>query len=185
MHELGIVTAGAGEHLQAAREPALVDIRTEQGDVTFAFLGYDIIAPWYHAEEDQPGTAPLVAEFVRRDISAASKLADHVLVGANWGVEYVADPVAYQRDLAAVAMEAGATFLFGKPPPLGPGDRTVRRPARGVLVRQLCLRSELADRDNAGDVDGVGIHQGPATGIQDPSGRDSRALGSVALVLSA
>ena len=116
LHELGIVTAGAGEHLQAAREPALVDIRTEQGDVTFAFLGYDIIAPWYHAEEDQPGTAPLVAEFVRRDVNAASRLADHVLVGANWGVEYVADPVAYQRDLAGVAMEAGATFLFGNHP---------------------------------------------------------------------
>ncbi len=116
LHGLGIVTAGAGESLQAAREPALVNVRTEQGDVTFAFLGYDIIAPWYHAEEDQPGTAPLVAEYVRRDISAASKLADHVLVGANWGVEYVADPVAYQRDLAGVAMDAGATFLFGNHP---------------------------------------------------------------------
>ena len=112
----GMVTAGAGESLRAARTPAVVRVRTELGEVTFAFLGYDIIAPWYHAEEDQPGTAPLEAEYLRRDISAAGKLADHVLVGVNWGVEYVSNPVAYQRDLAGVAMEAGATFLFGNHP---------------------------------------------------------------------
>ena len=116
LHTLGIVTAGAGENLQAAREPALVNVRTEEGNVTFAFLGYDIIAPWYHAEEDKSGTAPLVAEYVRSDISAARKQADHVLVGVNWGVEYVADPVLYQGDFAEIAMESGATFLFGNHP---------------------------------------------------------------------
>ena len=112
----GIITAGAGENLQAAREPAVVSVRTQQGEVTFAILGYDIIAPWYHAEHDQPGTAPLEAEFLHRDISAAGKLADHVLVGVNWGVEYVSNPVLYQRDLGGIAMEAGATFLFGNHP---------------------------------------------------------------------
>ena len=112
----GMVTAGAGESLRAARAPAVVRVRTEFGEVTFAFLGYDIIAPWYHAEDEQPGTAPLEAEYLRRDISAARKFADHVLVGVNWGVEYVSNPVAYQRDLAGVAMEAGATFLFGNHP---------------------------------------------------------------------
>ena len=112
----GMVTAGAGESLQAARAPAVVSVRTALGEVSFAFLGYDIIAPWYHAEDDQPGTAPLEAEYLRRDISAARKLADHVLVGVNWGVEYVADPVAYQRDLGGIAMQAGATFVFGNHP---------------------------------------------------------------------
>jgi poly-gamma-glutamate synthesis protein (capsule biosynthesis protein) len=116
LHEVGIVTAGAGQNLRAARAPALVEVRTGQGPVKFAFLGYDIIAPWYHAEDDQPGTAPLEAEYLRRDISSASKLADHVLVGANWGIEYVSNPVAYQRDLGGVVMEAGATFLFGNHP---------------------------------------------------------------------
>ena len=116
LHAQGMVTAGAGENLEAARTPAVVSVRTEQGEVTFAFLGYDIIAPWYHAEQDQPGTAPLEAEYLRRDISAAGKLADHVLVGVNWGIEYVSNPVADQRDLGGVAMEAGATFLFGNHP---------------------------------------------------------------------
>lgn len=116
LHDAGIVTAGAGENLKAARKPAVVEVGTEQGAVTFAFLAYDIIAPWYHADSDQPGTAPLEAEFVRRDVSAARKLADHVLIGVNWGIEYVAHPVAYQRDLGGVAIEAGATFLFGNHP---------------------------------------------------------------------
>jgi len=116
LNKEGIATAGAGEHLEAARAPAVVRVRTEFGEVTFAFLGYDIIAPWYHAEDDQPGTAPLEAEYLRRDIGAARSLADHVLVGVNWGVEYVSNPVAYQRDLAGVAIEAGATFLFGNHP---------------------------------------------------------------------
>ena len=116
LRNVGIVTAGAGSNLQAARTPALVSVPTRQGPVRFAFLGYDIIAPWYHADEDQPGTAPLEAEYVRRDVSLARKVADHVLVGVNWGVEYTANPVAYQRRLAGVAMQAGATLLFGNHP---------------------------------------------------------------------
>ncbi|MCY3923364.1 MAG: CapA family protein [Chloroflexi bacterium] len=116
LRNAGIVTAGAGSSLQAARTPALVSVPTRQGPVSFAFLGYDIIAPWYHAEADQPGTAPLAAEYLRRDVRLAGELADHVLVGVNWGVEYTANPVAYQRELAGVAMEAGATFLFGNHP---------------------------------------------------------------------
>ncbi len=116
LRNAGIVTAGAGSNLQAARTPALVSVPTRQGPVRFAFLGYDIIAPWYHADEDQPGTAPLEAEYVRRDVSLARKIADHVLVGVNWGVEYSANPVAYQRRLAGVAMQAGATLLFGNHP---------------------------------------------------------------------
>ena len=116
LRNAGIVTAGAGSNLQAARTPALVSVPTRQGPVRFAFLGYDIIAPWYHADEDQPGTAPLEAEYVHRDVSLARKIADHVLVGVNWGVEYSANPVAYQRRLAGVAMQAGATLLFGNHP---------------------------------------------------------------------
>ena len=116
LRNAGMVTAGAGRNLHAARTPALVSVPTRQGPVSFAFLGYDIIAPWYHAEDDQPGTAPLAAEYLRRDVGLARRIADHVLVGVNWGVEYTANPVAYQRRLAGVAMEAGATFLFGNHP---------------------------------------------------------------------
>ena len=39
-----------------------------------------------------------------------------MIVGANWGVEYTSNPIAFQRDIAAVAVDAGATFLFGNHP---------------------------------------------------------------------
>ena len=116
LEEVGITTAGAGENLQAARAPALLSVATTQGPVRFAFLGYDIIAPWYAAREERPGTAPLKAEFLREDVNAALELADHVLVGANWGVEYTSNPIAFQREIAGIAMEAGATFLVGNHP---------------------------------------------------------------------
>ena len=102
--------------MQAARTPALLSVTTTQGPVRFAFLGYDIIAPWYAAREDRPGTAPLKAEFLQEDINAALELADHVLVGANWGVEYTSIPIPFQREIAGIAIEAGATFLFGNHP---------------------------------------------------------------------
>ena len=116
LHAAGMVTVGAGESLEAARIPGLVSVQTRSGPVSFAFLGYDIIAPWYHAEDDQPGTAPLEARHLREDIGAARELADHVIVGANWGIEYVSNPVLYQRDLAGIAMEAGASLLIGNHP---------------------------------------------------------------------
>ena len=112
----GIATVGAGEDIAAARAPAVISVDTGAGPVSFAFLGYDIIAPWYHAEEDQPGTAPLSAENLREDITLARKLADHVIVGANWGVEYTSHPVYYQRELAGAAIDARASLLVGNHP---------------------------------------------------------------------
>ena len=185
LHAQGMVTAGAGENLEAARTPAVVSVRTEQGEVTFAFLGYDIIAPWYHAEQDQPGTAPLEAEYLRRDISAAGKLADHVLVGVNWGIEYVSNPVADQRDLGGVAMEAGATFLFGNHPHWVQAIEHFGRPPGRLFVRQLRLRPKLVRRDDAGNADGAGLHRGASVGIPRPSGRHPRALETAAVAGSA
>lgn len=116
LRNAGITTAGAGENLAAARAPAVISVGTGAGPVSFAFLGYDFIAPWYHAEEDQPGTAPLSVENLREDITLALKLADHVIVGANWGVEYTSNPVYYQRELGGAAIHAGASLLVGNHP---------------------------------------------------------------------
>ena len=112
----GIVTAGAGPDLAAARAPAVVSVETGQGPVRFAFLGYDAIAPWYAATDGHAGTAPLDAAIVREDVRAARDLAHHVLVGTNWGVEYTADPTAFQRELGGIAVEAGATAVVGNHP---------------------------------------------------------------------
>ena len=62
------------------------------------------------------GTAPLDAASVREDVRAALDLADHVVVGAGWGDEYTPHPTPFQREIAAVAVEAGATFVLGTHP---------------------------------------------------------------------
>ena len=112
----GIATAGAGENLAAAREPTVLYVETALGSVSFAFLGYDIIAPWYAATDERPGIAPLDAELVREDVEAASELADHVIVGANWGIEYTSNPIAFQREIGGIAVDAGAALLIGNHP---------------------------------------------------------------------
>lgn len=117
LERVGLVTAGAGEDLAAARAPATFTVETENGPVSFAFLAYDsIAAAFYAAGPDTAGTAPLETEFLREDIEAALPLADHVIVGAGWGVEYVADPIGFQTDNALAAVDAGATVVLGNHP---------------------------------------------------------------------
>ncbi len=116
LEKAGIETAGAGENVSAARAPAVVEVYTAHGFVRFAFLGYDSVAPWHFANPVTPGTAPLDAASVREDVRAALELADFVVVGASWGVEYTADPTDEQRELAAIAIEEGATLVIGSHP---------------------------------------------------------------------
>ncbi|MYI83078.1 MAG: hypothetical protein F4056_07225 [Chloroflexi bacterium] len=116
LHEAGIATAGAGEDLEAARTPAVVRVHTANGFVRFAFLGYDTVASWYEAGEDSPGTAPLDRSIVRDDVIAARAIADHVVVGANWGIEETADPTTVQREIGGIAIESGASFVLGSHP---------------------------------------------------------------------
>ena len=117
LRDAGLVSAGAGADLQAARTPALFTVQTLDGPVSFAFLGYDsIAAAFYAAGPDNAGTAPLVTSYLQEDIAAALPLADHVLVGAGWGVEYTSDPIAFQQENALAAIDAGATVVLGNHP---------------------------------------------------------------------
>ena len=84
--------------------------------MSFAFLGYDEIAPPYHATESRPGTAPLTEAVLREDIAAARARADVVVVLPQWGVEYTANPTIGQRRLAAAAADAGAALVIGNHP---------------------------------------------------------------------
>ncbi len=108
----GVEPVGGGPDLAEARRPAII----EAGGVRFAFLGYDEIATYYHADVDTPGTAPLLEEYVREDIAAASAIADVVVFQPQWGVEYVAEPTLNQQLLAEAAVEAGADLVIGNHP---------------------------------------------------------------------
>ncbi len=109
----GLTTVGAGEDIEAAREPAIV----ERDGVTFAFLGYDDIAfQHYGATATTPGTAHADLEGVADDVRAAKERADHVIVGFSWGVEYVTAPTQRQQEFARAAAEAGASLVVGNHP---------------------------------------------------------------------
>lgn len=108
----GIATTGGGANLAEARAPAVVSVR----GVNFAFLGYDDIAPYYHAFDGAPGTAPLQEAYLTEDIAAAKAQADVVIVLPHWGVEYTATPTERQVRLARLAIEAGASLVVGNHP---------------------------------------------------------------------
>ena len=116
LRDAGLATAGAGADLEAARRPALVEVANGDEVVTFAFLGYDSIQRSYHAAEGVPGVAPYEAALVVEDVRRAREQADVVVVAMNWGVEYVADPTAFQREAARAAIEAGAALVVGNHP---------------------------------------------------------------------
>lgn len=107
----GLLHAGAGSNLAAARKPAVVEI----AGTRVAFLSYDAIAAGpYGATADAPGSAPLRTDYVRRDVAAARKKgADVVVVLPHWGVEYIHGPSAWQRRVGREIAEAGADLVIG------------------------------------------------------------------------
>jgi poly-gamma-glutamate capsule biosynthesis protein CapA/YwtB (metallophosphatase superfamily) len=110
MEARGMAYSGAGEDLDAARKPAML----EANGVTVAVLGYDAIARAYHAAEGEPGSAALVLVRVKNDIKWAREAgADVVIVFPHWGVEYRATPTASQQELARDIIDAGADMIIG------------------------------------------------------------------------
>ena len=130
---LGIVHAGAGATLDAARRPALLTVRGR----TVALLSYNCVGPeaaW--ATSDRAGcaylrlvtgdgspvspTAPLLAphpealEILKVDVAAARALADLVIVALHKGIVHTPARLAgYERPLAQAAIDAGADIVAG------------------------------------------------------------------------
>ena len=108
----GIKTVGTGRNLFEARAPQIV----ERHGVYFAFLAYDDIASYYQATHDGAGSAPLDPSTIAEDVANARKFANVVIVVPHWGVEYMADPSARQREFARAAASAGADMIVGNHP---------------------------------------------------------------------
>jgi poly-gamma-glutamate capsule biosynthesis protein CapA/YwtB (metallophosphatase superfamily) len=138
LHERGIATCGAGENLDAAREPAIV----ERGGSRIAFLGYSsILFPGYAATANAAGAAPLRVhtyyrqieieqpeslpsietsfdlddvQHLQEDIARARDRADVVVVAPHWGIHFTPVVIAeYERKLARIAIDAGADIILG------------------------------------------------------------------------
>lgn len=138
LREHGIRSVGAGENIQEARRPVILD----QKGVKIAFLNRCSILPaWSWAEESRPGVAPLrvrtLYEMIEsdqpgcppriftypheddlralvEDIRAAKSAADVVVVALHWGLHYARAKLAtYQQSVAHTAIDAGADLIVG------------------------------------------------------------------------
>lgn len=110
----GLKTCGAGQNIQAARQPAFL---TTANGVNFAFVCYSLTFPEeFWADHNKPGTAFGHEAWVRADIAAAKAKADVVIAGFHWGAERMFEPKRYQRELAAAAIAAGASAVIGHHP---------------------------------------------------------------------
>lgn len=110
LQKRGLLTAGAGKDLAAARKPAII----ETHGVKVAILAYDAIAAYYHATDTKIGSAPMTLKVVKADIKAARAAgADVVIVFPHWGIEYRATAGAGQQKLARQVIDAGADMIIG------------------------------------------------------------------------
>jgi poly-gamma-glutamate synthesis protein (capsule biosynthesis protein) len=107
----GISYAGAGMNLSSAREPMIFDL----GGLTVGVLSHQNVPyyEWSWAQENAPGTAPLIEDVLREDIRALRDEVDFTIVMPHWGEEYTATPEPGQEELARAAVEAGADLVVG------------------------------------------------------------------------
>lgn len=110
VHAAGARTVGAGRDLVAARSPAII----ERGGLRIAFLAYNDVPPWnFTARAGYPGTAPAVPADIDRDVRAARRRADLVVVWFHWGYELQPEQNGRQEELARAAFAAGAKLVLG------------------------------------------------------------------------
>lgn len=105
----GIAAVGAGANLSQAMQPVVIEVE----GVRFGFVSLGQIEESAFAGEATPGIAVLTPENLRTAITALRPLCDVLIVLPHWGPEYSATPNWSQRELAKVAVQAGADLVVG------------------------------------------------------------------------
>jgi poly-gamma-glutamate synthesis protein (capsule biosynthesis protein) len=127
----GILHAGAGETLEAARRAAIFTVKGKQ----LAFLAYSLTLPKeFYASGSRPGTAPGYPSFFTDDIAKARQTADYVIVSFHWGTERAEQPHSRQIAAAHRAIDAGADVVLGHHPHVLQG---IERYKDGVILYSL------------------------------------------------
>ena len=109
LRRVGILPVGAGENLAEAMQPVVLVLN----GVRFGFVSLGQIEPLAFASENSPGIAVLDEENLREAIAAARKVSDVVIAMPHWGPEDQVVPTWIQRNLAHVAVQAGADLVVG------------------------------------------------------------------------
>jgi poly-gamma-glutamate capsule biosynthesis protein CapA/YwtB (metallophosphatase superfamily) len=109
----GIKAVGAGANIKRALAPQIV----RRLGLRVAFVGFSEIAPIeFSAGADRPGTAWANPSEIVDAIRAARRKADIVVATFHWGIEQQTLETARQRQLADVAVGAGAQVVVGAHP---------------------------------------------------------------------
>jgi poly-gamma-glutamate capsule biosynthesis protein CapA/YwtB (metallophosphatase superfamily) len=153
-----IAEAGAGVDIAAAHKPAIL---TKDG-LKVAFLAYSTIEDdRWGARAHTPGVASAFpVSRMRKEVAAARKKANVVVVSFHWGIQYVQSPEREQVMLGRAAIDAGARLVLGHHPHcLQPmtryhggliayslGNFVFAPPSQDILKRTLVLSTALSGK---------------------------------------
>jgi poly-gamma-glutamate synthesis protein (capsule biosynthesis protein) len=105
----GVRHSGAGANAAAARQPAVI----EANGLKLAFLSYNAVTESTPATDAAAGVAWGNEPSIRADVDSARRAADIIVLSLHAGTEYQDAPTAAQRQLARIAIDAGATLVLG------------------------------------------------------------------------
>lgn len=120
--DAGLLTAGAGANLEAAREPA----RLEVGGRRVTLLAYSQ-STGDAAGPASPGVAPLEEAVMRADLARWRPESDVLIVSAHWGSMYVDYPPPRVTALARMLAGCGADLVIGHHPHVLQGAERIER----------------------------------------------------------
>jgi hypothetical protein len=113
VERLGMKAVGAGPDLERALAPQVV----QRLGLKVAFVGFSEIAPIeFAAAPGHPGTAWARPDQIAQAVQVARRKADVVVATFHWGIERQTLETARQRELADVAVRAGAQVVIGAHP---------------------------------------------------------------------
>lgn len=126
-----VAPVGAGATEQAAYRPVVV----EKLGLRVAFVGFSTINPFeFQAVGSNPGTAWGFPGRVRDGVRRAAGEADVVIATFHWGIERAQTESPEQRELARIAIDAGATAVIGAHPHV---LQPIRRPTGRLIAYSL------------------------------------------------
>ena len=112
LDEQGVKYVGAGTNAAQMKNPLVIE---KQG-IKVAFLGYSYGPDYYAATSQAAGFALMDQGQLIKDLEAAKKLADLIIVTMHDGIEYTNDPSEHQQAFARLAVDHGADLVIGHHP---------------------------------------------------------------------
>lgn len=121
LSDSGIAFAGAGENIEAARKPAIIEVK----GVRVGLLAYTDMAEIVYggspnlsfvAGEKKAGVAPRKLDHILEDIENVRENVDLLMISLHWGIEESFKVQPQQREFAYRLLDNGADMIIGHHP---------------------------------------------------------------------